>query len=415
MKIVLTTLPREGEFVNWTTSLKIAPLSVKYIPLGLLSLASNIKGEHEIIILDPPLHALSIDQTVEKIQSLNPDVVGISAVTRRTYALHQMLKKLKVPYIAVGGPHATYYAGTILKWGADSVFIGNLADKEFNEAIKTKQLGIIKCNTDINSINFPNRKLINIKDYIFKGKVLFTAKNRLPMFSSIGCPNRCTFCNVQLKKVTFKKATIVIQEMLHLKSLGCGSVHILDDNFNVSNNHVKGILSELEKIKWDLEWSGRGQINMDFNLVPRLAGTGFKRIHVGFESFDPIVLKFFKKQQNIKLMEKFCKTMNENNIDILAYLVIGSPLETKEYRKNLIDKIKDNHIKYPFFNVLFPEPDTKYYYSLLRDGFYKEDLWKKFMQNPVADYQIPYPYGEAKKQEILEYTDNIIECFKMQK
>src|SRR5271157_2593908 len=103
MKIVLTTLPREGEFVNWTTSLKIAPLAVKYIPLGLLSLASNISGNHEVIILDPPLYGLSIDETVEKIQSLNPDVVGISVVTRRTYALHQILKKLKAPYIAVGG------------------------------------------------------------------------------------------------------------------------------------------------------------------------------------------------------------------------------------------------------------------------------------------------------------------------
>jgi radical SAM superfamily enzyme YgiQ (UPF0313 family) len=413
MKIVLTTLPREGEFVHWATSLKIAPLSVKHIPLGLLSLASNIKGNHEVVIFDPPLRGLSIDETIEKIQSLNPDVVGITAVTRRTYALRQMLKKLKVPYIAVGGPHASYYADTILKWGANSVFIGNLADQEFNDAINGKlPIGVVKCNTDINSIKFPNRNLINIKDYIFEGKVLFTAKNRLPMFSSIGCPNRCTFCNVQSKKVIFKNASIIIQEMLHLKSLGCGSVHILDDNFNISNTHVESILHELEKVKWNMEWSARCQVNMNFDFVPRLAVTGFKRIHVGFESFIPDILKSFRKAQNIELMSKFCETMNTNNIEILAYLVIGSPLETNEHRKILTDKIKEFNIKYPFFNVLFPEPNTEYYSSLLKDGFYKEDLWAKFMQNPVPDYEIPYPYGETKKQEVLGFSDEMIERFR---
>ena len=62
--------------------------------------------------------------------------------------------------------------------------------------------------------------------------------------------------------------------------------------------------------------------------------------------------------------------------------------------------------------MLFPEPNTEYYSSLLKDGFYKEDLWAKFMQNPVPNYQIPYAYGETKKQEVLGFADEMIERFK---
>jgi len=42
-KIVLATMPVEGEFVNWTTPNFFTPTNVnKYIPLGILSLATNL-------------------------------------------------------------------------------------------------------------------------------------------------------------------------------------------------------------------------------------------------------------------------------------------------------------------------------------------------------------------------------------
>jgi hypothetical protein len=61
--------------------------------------------------------------------------------------------------------------------------------------------------------------------------------------------------------------------------------------------------------------------------------------------------------------------------------------------------------------MLFPEPNTPYYTSLLKDGFYSRDLWKEFMLNPTPYYEIPYPYGETKKHEIISYTNELIEHF----
>ena len=34
------------------------------------------------------------------------------------------------------------------------------------------------------------------------------------------------------------------------------------------------------------------------------------------------------------------------------------------------------------------------------------------MQNPIPNYQIPYPYGDTKKQEVLEFADKMIEKYK---
>ena len=133
MKIVLSTLPTEGEFINWTTSRDFTkdPKIVKYMPLGILSLASNMRNDVDVKILDPPSEGWTIEQTIGKIENENPDVVGLSAITRRTYALKTILERIDVPYVAVGGPHATHYADLILRQGADAVFVGQLADKEF--------------------------------------------------------------------------------------------------------------------------------------------------------------------------------------------------------------------------------------------------------------------------------------------
>ncbi len=237
-------------------------------------------------------------------------------------------------------------------------------------------------------------------------------KKRLSLFSSVGCPNKCNFCNVQSKKIQRKLPEIILNEMEYLYSIGSRSLHILDDNFNISSKHVKGILDEMDKKKFYVEWSGRGQTRMDLSLVSRLAEHKFKRIHVGIEALNDNILKSFRKNENLKDIKRFCNEMNKNNIDIVGYFIIGSPLETEEYLKQFPLRIKELGIKYPFFNILFPEPNTEYYYNLVNDGHYSRDYWKEYMDNPTSYFEIPYPYGEIKKQEVIDYVNKLIDIFK---
>lgn len=160
------------------------------------------------------------------------------------------------------------------------------------------------------------------------------------------------------------------------------------------------------------EWSARGQVRMDLSIVPRIVRLGFKRIHVGIESLDQNVLDFFNKAERVSDIDKFCKVMTENGVDILGYFIIGAPMETKEYREALGDRIRELGIKYLFLNMLFPEPDTKYYSDLMNEGLVKEDYWKAYFKNPTPDFVPPYPYGEEKQKEILEFADKITEEFK---
>jgi radical SAM superfamily enzyme YgiQ (UPF0313 family) len=413
MKIVLSTMSTEGEFRDWVTHKYFRSDKVnKYMPLGVLSLATNLPEGHEVKILDPASYGWTINETIRLINAEKPDILGLSVVSKRCYAMVKILQNTVCDYKIVGGPHATAHADEILAQGADAVFQGPLAEKEFNWAIHSKPWGKIKCSTDINEIKFPDRRLLNIEDYFPKTSVLFKADNRLPMFSSVGCVNRCNFCSVQSKTLHLKDPIEVVKEMKYLQTLNCHSIHILDDNFNLNIKHLKGILDQMEIQGYNGEWSARGQVRMDLSIVPRIVRLGFKRIHVGIESLDQNVLDFFNKAERVSDIDKFCKVMTENGVDILGYFIIGAPMETKEYREALGDRIRELGIKYLFLNMLFPEPDTKYYSDLMNEGLVKEDYWKAYFKNPTPDFVPPYPYGEEKQKEILEFADKITEEFK---
>jgi radical SAM superfamily enzyme YgiQ (UPF0313 family) len=377
----------------------------------LLSLATNTPKHYEIKILDPHSENWSIDRTIEKINSEKPDILGISAVTSKAYQMMKVLNSVSVPYKVVGGPHTTHYSEQILRQGADAAFIGQLADLEFAKAVEERPRGIIKCSTGINDIQFPDRSFLDAKSYYGSGN-LFVANKRMSMFSGIGCPNRCNFCDVQTKKVQRKNPKEVIREMIYLQGLGAKSIHIYEDNFNTDERYLENLCKEMDDAKFEGEWSGRGQAIMSLDSAKMLADRGFKRIHVGIESLSDKTLKFFGKNLNYNKISRFCDTMNKVGIDMISFFIIGVPTETKEDRKTMAKRIKDLGIKHPLFSILQPLPNTRYYQDLINNGIYTQDYWSNYINNPIPDFMIPFPYGKQKWEEDAQLVEELIEQFK---
>jgi len=418
-KILLTTLPNDKCIKDWKAptyfeankrGTNYAPSD--YIPLGILSLASNLDTKKdEVIILDASGKGLTIDKTIERIEKEQPDILGISSNTMRVYALSEILKKTTTPYKAVGGPHATNYANLILKQGADGVFMGAVADFEFRDAVETNPRGIVNCRTKYSETQFPDRTLVDYENYFPKKGVFFQAKNRLHLISSLGCPNKCVFCTAHEEDMQRKTPSILVDEMQHLFSIGARSIHFLDENFNVDETHLGEILDEKEKRGLEFELSGRGQVKMSRGLAKRLAENGFKRIHVGIEALDDEILRFYNKASSVRQIYEFCEIMEGAGIDILAHFVIGSPIETESYLQKLPNQIKELGIKHPRFQILSPTPDTEYYQNLLKEGFYDRDYWGDYIKHPTPDFELPYPYSNKRLEELKAYIKEIEEKY----
>jgi anaerobic magnesium-protoporphyrin IX monomethyl ester cyclase len=416
-RIILTTLPKEGTAVQWVTPKYFQPDDSKYIPLGLLSLATNLPSKHEVLVLDPFSNNWGLEETIERIEKENPDILGISAMTFSSYQMKEILSKTSARYKVVGGPHATHNAEVILSQGADAVFVGQLADLEFSEATDAEPKGIVYCNTKINQIRFPDRRFIDIESYFPKGN-LFKSNKRMPMFSGVGCPHRCRFCDVQTRHIERKISSSVLEEMIYLKDIGAGSIHVYEDNFNTDEVYLRQICSEMDRRDFRFEWSGRGEAKMSLDTAKMLKDRGFKRIHVGIESLSDKTLRWFRKAVSYSQIQNFCSTMNETGIDMVGFFIVGAPTETEEDRKTMFTKVKMLNIKYPLVNILQPLPNTEYYSDLLKEGTYVRDYWAEYIRNPVPNFMVPFPCGEAKWRADADFVEQMtheIEAWKKER
>ncbi len=407
MKKILFVIPsHDGEVLtNCTPKFFINPI-VKYMQLGVLSIAANIKG-CDIEILDASSKGLTIKETIDQIEAHKPDILGITSVTYRAWALREILDKTSCPTIAVGGPHVTFNASIIREQGATAVFIGD-SEITFPKWIEDGcPEGVFTGDSlDLDSLPLPARHLVNLEDYKTKpdGSLLLNAGNlRLPMFSSKGCPFKCIYCDVQEKTFLFKSPEKILQEFQALLNLGATSIHILDDCFNIKKDRVLKLCELLIKENVKADWSVRGKVETRLEVLEALAKAGCKRFHVGIEHLDDGVLKYFRKTHTYKDVKYFCDLCKFFGITVLGYFIIGAPGETKQYRKDFPDLVKELGIPLPYFNVLTPLYKTEYYDQLLASGAIEKDYWKEFVENPVRDFV--FPSGRTKEEDEELYDD----------
>ena len=417
MKVMLLKLPSEGEPRDYITPTYFNIGTVKNIPHGLLAVASGIKKHHEVVIFDAESKDFTINQTIEEIDKRKPDVLGMTASIGTAHSMGKILRKVKCPKKVVGGPHATHYAKEILELGAHAVFVhdgdinfGEWLDNGCEPGIYTDYI------KDLDSLPMPALEYLNLDDYAIKpeksNEVLLKNKGlRFSMYSSKGCPFRCVFCDIQDKKFRLKSAKRIVDEIEMYLAINSKTIHMMDDCFNVKKSHVLGICEEINKRGLKFEWSARGRASIDYQTAVALKEAGCIRLHVGVETFDPIMLKYINKNLTIEEIENFFKICREVGMETLAYFIAGFPGETKEYRKKLPQLIRDMGIDLPFFNVLFPFPHSEIYINFLKDGTFKTDFWKEYALNPVPYFEPPLYHPKELHEEILETVEGYVREF----
>ena len=415
-RILLAIIPYEGEVLDRVTPKFYKNSAVKYMPLGVLSVAACIPEEYEISVLDSSSLGLDLDETINRIEAFAPDILGLSVVTYRAWAMVQILNRTSAPIKVVGGPHATFNSKVILNQGADAVFVGD-AERTFPKWLSDGcPKGVFESpQVDLNSIPFPARHLMDLKEYEIEPNedLLFdVGRLRLPMYSSKGCPLKCIYCDVQQKVFNFKSPERCVEEFQELIKMGVTSIHILDDAFNIQKERISAMSKALIKEAIQVDWSARGTVETREEVMVDLGAAGCKRLHVGIEHLDDRVLEYFKKAQRFKQIQRFAELCSENGVTILGYFIIGAPMETEEYRRNLPRMIEDLGIKIPYFNLLTPLAETPYYHELLQTGVLDRDYWAEFCANPVKEFEIPSGRSLAEDIELQAVADEYAAYFK---
>jgi len=427
MDILLVNPPRTNEIVGNNPTIIEEERGVNP-PLGLLYVAAYVEKftNYKVSVLDCQAEKIGYRQLKTHVVNTKPQVVGLTAMTMTildVIACITVIKKCDSSItVVLGGPHVNLFPEeSINLQGVDCIVLGEgeetfakllhaletgtsletitgLVFKEKGEIINTGGNPLI---TDLDRLPFPARHLTSIKKY---GSLLASGKVVTTIFTSRGCPYKCTFCDrPHLGKVfRARSAQNVVDELEECVGLGITEFLFYDDTFCVDKKRVIAICNEIVKRQLPISWDIRTRVNtVDEEIIKHLKKANCQGIHYGIEAGTEKVLKVLNKGITITEVKTTFKLTKKYKIPILAYFMIGNPTETLDDINTTFTMMRELNPDYVHLTILTPFPGTKIYFDGLGSGIIKKDYWREFARNPISDF-IPPHWGELFTKDELD-------------
>ncbi len=416
MKLLLINPPRYNEIIGNNPEI-IEEKRGHNPPLGLLYVAAFIEkySNHNVTVLDAQVDELSYSDLADKIKIENPDIVGITIMTFTVLDViktSEIVKKIcPNATIVLGGPHTHLFPNeTINLPNIDFLVLGegeyifkdlvdaielkkdfhNIPGIVFIENEKIVNTGTKKQLQKLDDIPFPARHLVPVEKY---NSLLTSGKTTTTIFTSRGCPFKCSFCDrPHLGKVfRARSPKNVVDEIQQCVDMNIYNFLIYDDTFTVDKKRVINICNEILKRKLNIEFDIRSRVDtIDEEMVIMLKKAGCRGVHYGIEAGTEKILKRLNKNITIDLALKVFEFTKKHNIPILAYFMIGNPGETKTDIIETFRIMKKLNPDYVHLTILTPFPGTQVYFEMLQKMMIKKDVWKEFANKPTGNFIPPH-------------------------
>lgn len=409
MKILLVKPP---------TSLKAAQRLEGFIhlePLALEIVAGGIDpDQHTTRILDLMTGRRTDTMFIDSLRKFQPDVIGFTAYSNQALKvkhLAQLAKRqLKEVFILVGGIHATIAAndfnlpgtidlvvrgegGSVMPEILDALALKkpipeNLAllltgSKNFADLVETLPPAL----PNFRDIPLPRRDLINVSDYYCiqyagKGKSLNTLfPVTATVRTSVGCPNRCSFCVVPFLangKYVQRIPEDVVDEVA---LIGPEHIYFVDDEMFINARRAEAIaklLIERKIHKEYVSWARADTICEHPELFRLWKEAGLTVLYVGLESMEAETLQSYNKGIEPSTNLKAVEILRELGIGLHAALMVHPDFSEEDFAKlrKTVESLVPAEIT---FTVFSPPPGT--------------DLWKKLKDQFICSD--PYTFYDC--------------------
>lgn len=424
MKILLINTPRSPE----NKILEMASPEARHFihkkligpPLGLLTIAAAVK-DHDVTVFDtkgeydlnpdsPPL-----SEMMEKlVTDLKPDIVGVTIITSEFYyslEIFRAVKNVNPKILTVaGGLHTTLCPEDFTDPSIDivcpgqSAFIFRNVVNAFEKKLRLQSVKGILINSKkglkpTELVNFTYNSadehfLMPDRKHLEKWRSTYIVGNSpgpsTYLFTSMGCPYKCTFCSIwQEHKGLYFQRTVesIIKE---LKLIDYDIVRFADANTIVNIKFINKLFDriEQEEIKKEYIMDIRADTAVKHpNLIEKLAKNGLKVVISGFESYREEELKKYNKNSPAKLIHQAIDIFHQNGILIRGNYVIPNDYDQDDFN-SLAEFANSHKVNYAGYTILTPLPGTRLYHEK-KDQIIDHDYSKYNFFNCVMKTKLP--------------------------
>ncbi|MBF0449439.1 MAG: radical SAM protein [Candidatus Magnetomorum sp.] len=410
---------------NETISMPVLPLG-----LGCIARATEDAG-HDIQLINMMDHRDGLIILKKSIEEFNPHVIGISVrniddqvMTPQKFLLEPVKfmisfcrKCTDVP-VVIGGPGYSIFPQSALDYlKADMGFQGE-GEKSFLLLLERLEKN---ANLDgIPGLYLPlkglmgEKKIITCLDdyplplpniHIWAPSEMQDQTIWIPFQTRRGCPMKCTYCSTSIIEgeiLRTRNPQYVVKNLSQYCDAGFNYFYFVDNNFNLPLSYAKKIcdliISEGLNISWRCivyPWK------VDTELIQKMSQAGCKEVSLGFESGSAKILQSLNKKCQPQDIIKISETFKKFNIKQMGFLLLGSPLETKETVQESLDFADSLELDSMRVTVgIRIYPYTQLAKQAVDDGIISPDdniLFPKFYIKKGLEHWLQYKIDDLKK------------------
>ena len=284
--------------------------------------------------------------------------------------------------------------------------INGILYKRDNKWTKTK---FNEWDTDLDSLEFPNRTLMNNELYLRPD----TQEPQATITTSRGCAAACTYCltpKISGTKVRLRSPKNIFEELKDCYiNHNIKNFFFKSDTFTMNKDWVVELCEYIinSELYGKIEWVANSRVNpLEKYTLEIMKKAGCWLVAFGFESGNEETMKRIKKGAKVSDNLIAAKYAKEVGLKIYGFYLIGLPWETKQHIQDTIDLMFKVDADFVELHIATPYYGTKLYNEAKADGLINHTvLGKDYFNAPTigTKHLSINEVEKIKKNAILKY------------
>jgi radical SAM superfamily enzyme YgiQ (UPF0313 family) len=374
-----------------------------YPPLGILYISAYLENQGiDNEVFDTTFFSKTAFRTY--LLTHKPKAIGIYVNLMTKLNVLETIRFLKehLPHtvIILGGPEVRYSAENFLHYGADYIVIGE-GEETMSELVRSlvvqpvmefdKVRGLATDTAsdiagiaflqqgkfiqtterqkmrDLNELSIPNRKKINLRQYLDLWKK-HHGKNALSVSTMRGCPYTCKWCSRAVYGLSYRRrsAERVVEELQQIKEVyDPDSLWFVDDVFTISHRWLTAFRDELNKVGLRIPYECITRADrLNDETIGLLKETGCFRVWIGAESGSQKVIDLMDRRVDVNQVRDMIRLTRKHGIEAGTFIMLGYPGETEEDIEETIRHLKQSNPDHFTITVAYPIKGTELYQEI---------------------------------------------------
>jgi anaerobic magnesium-protoporphyrin IX monomethyl ester cyclase len=244
---------------------------------------------------------------------------------------------------------------------------------------------------------------------------LASRKPYASIYTSLGCPYKCTFCCINAPFGTNRyrmrsPANVVAEIDLLVKRYGVRTFKIIDEMFVLNERHVLEICDLLIERDHGLNiWAYARVDTVKPNMLDKLRRAGFRWLALGIESGSKHVRDGAQKSLKQDDIVEIVRMIQRADIHVIGNFIFGLPDDDLETMAETLKLAQELNCEFANFYSAMAYPGSPLYRIALESGWALPEHWSGFSQHSYDT--LPLRTEKLSAAEVLRFRDEAFHAY----